>query len=58
MSEPYKRIIVMHMTIIIGGFLTMLLRTPAAAVLLLIIFKTAADLHAHRREHARPTRPA
>jgi len=53
MGEPYKRIIVMHLTIIIGGFLTMLLRTPAAALLLLIALKTATDLYAHRKEHAR-----
>lgn len=56
MSEPYKRIIVMHITIIIGGFLTMLLRTPEAALLLLIALKTAADLSAHRKEHARQAR--
>ena len=56
MSEPYKRIMVMHMTIIMGGFLTMLLRTPEAAVLVLIVLKTAADLRAHRGEHARPAR--
>jgi hypothetical protein len=53
MGEPYKRIIVMHITIIAGGFLTMLFRAPEAAVLLLIILKTAADLYAHRKEHAR-----
>jgi len=53
MGEPYKRIIVIHLTIIIGGFLTMLLRTPTAALLLLIALKTATDLYAHRKEHAR-----
>jgi hypothetical protein len=53
MGEPYKRIIVMHLTIILGGFLTMLLRTPAAALLLLIALKTATDLYAHRKEHSR-----
>ena len=53
MSEPYKRIIVMHVTLIIGGFLTMLLRSPEAVLLLLIALKTAADLCAHRKEHAR-----
>ncbi len=53
MGEPYKRIVVMHLTIILGGFLTMLLRTPVAALLLLIALKTATDLYAHRKEHAR-----
>ena len=53
MGEPYKRIIVMHLTIILGGFLTMLLRTPVAALLLLIALKTATDLYAHRKEDTR-----
>lgn len=53
MGEPYKRIIVMHLTIIFGGFLTLLLRTPAAALLVLIALKTAADLRAHHKEHSR-----
>lgn len=51
--EREMRIIVMHLTIILGGFLTMLLRTPAAALLLLIALKTATDLYAHRKEHSR-----
>ncbi len=53
MGEPYKRIIVMHVTIIFGGGLTLILRTPAAALLLLIALKTATDLYAHRKEHSR-----
>lgn len=53
MSEPYKRIIVMHITLIIGGFLTMLLQSPEAVLLLLIALKTSADVRAHRKEHAR-----
>ena len=53
MGEPYKRIIVMHLTIIVGGGLTMIFRTPAAALLLLIALKTATDLYAHRKEHSR-----
>jgi hypothetical protein len=51
MTEPYKRIVVMHVTVIAGGFLTLVLRTPEAALLLLIVLKTGADLHAHLREH-------
>ena len=52
MTAPYKRIIVMHLTIIFGGWLTMLLKTPAPALALLILLKIAADLRAHTREHA------
>lgn len=52
MAAPYKRIIVMHVTIIFGGWLSMLLKTPAPALALLILLKIAADLRAHTREHA------
>ena len=52
MATPYKRIIVMHVTIIFGGWLTMMLKTPAPALALLILLKIAADLRAHTREHA------
>ncbi|MBI3053556.1 MAG: hypothetical protein HYY77_05850, partial [Betaproteobacteria bacterium] len=52
MAAPYKRIIVMHLTIIFGGALAMLLKTPAPALALLILLKIAADLRAHTREHA------
>jgi len=52
MAAPYKRIIVMHLTIIFGGWLAMLLKTPAPALALLILLKIAADLRAHTREHA------
>ncbi len=51
MSAPYRRIIVMYLAIILGGFAAMLLHTSMPALLLLIALKIAADLHAHRREH-------
>jgi hypothetical protein len=51
MAEPYKRIIVMHVTIIFGGWMILLLRSPVPALILLIALKTAVDLRAHRREH-------
>jgi Family of unknown function (DUF6498) len=51
MHEPYKRIMIMHITLLIGGFLALLLQTPQPALLLLIILKTGADLRAHLREH-------
>lgn len=52
MGQPYKRIIIMHVTIIFGGWAIMLLHTPVAALVLLVVLKTAFDLRAHRREHA------
>ncbi len=52
MSAPYRRIIVMQLAIIFGGFMAMLLKTPLPALVLLIVLKIIADLYAHRREHA------
>jgi hypothetical protein len=53
MFAPYPRIVVLHVTLIAGGFLLMALDAPAAAVLLLVAFKLVFDLrglHAARRE--------
>jgi hypothetical protein len=52
LSEPYNRILIMHLTVIIGGWVTMLLGAPQPALLVLIALKIAADLRAHRKEHA------
>ncbi len=51
MFAPYGRVVVLHITIILGGFLTQELQSPLWALLLLIAFKIALDLHAHVREH-------
>jgi hypothetical protein len=47
MSQPYGRIMVMHFTILIGGFLIMALHSPVAGLLLLVVLKTALDLSSH-----------
>lgn len=52
MHEPYKRVIVLHVTIIFGGWAIMLLKSPLAALILLVALKAAVDLRAHRKEHA------
>lgn len=51
MSQPYARVMVLHMSIIGGGIVVMMLGTPVAALLLLVALKTGIDLSAHRREH-------
>jgi len=51
MSDPYKRIFVMHLTVIFGGFIVLLLETPLPALLLLILLKIYADARAHRHQH-------
>ncbi len=58
MIRPYGRIVVLHVTIIIGGFLLMLLNSPMAGLVLLILLKVAFDLRAHRKEHREKLKPA
>lgn len=53
MFEPYKRIIVMHVTIILVGLLVVLSdsRQNIVAILILIFCKIILDLIAHIKEH-------
>ena len=51
MSAPYKRIFIMHFTIILSGFLFLALNEPRFSVVLLVVFKILADYVAHRKEH-------
>ncbi len=55
MAGFYKRIVVMHLTIIFGAFLTFSLGSPVWALVLLIALKAAIDGGSHlweRRRHA------
>jgi hypothetical protein len=52
MIQPYGRVVVLHLVIIAGGALVLALGAPIAALALLVVLKTVADLAAHRREHA------
>ena len=51
MTEPYSRVVVLHVTILAGGALADSLGAPLAALVLLVLLKTAIDLLAHLREH-------
>ena len=51
MTAPYNRIIVMHLTLIFGGWIIMLIGMPVGALVVLVLLKTAVDLQAHRKEH-------
>ncbi len=53
MFAPYRRIIVMHVVIIIGAFFIFALRLPYIPALLLILIKTTMDLRAHLAERRR-----
>ncbi len=51
MQEPYGRVVLLHLTIIFGGFLVMLLGSPVVGLLLLVVLKTVMDLRAHVQQH-------
>lgn len=48
--QPYARIVVMHITIILGGFFVNSLGAPPAALLVMVVLKTGIDIVAHLRE--------
>jgi Family of unknown function (DUF6498) len=51
MAAPYGRVVVLHLTIIFGAMLVAILGAPIAALVVLIVLKTAFDLRLHLREH-------
>ena len=53
MGSPYSRIVVMHIAIIAGGFLTMALGSPLGVLVVLIALKTTIDVKLHLREHSK-----
>ena len=52
MTEPYSRIIFMHVVLIFGGGLTMVLGNPAPVLALVIGLKIYFDVKAHLKQHA------
>jgi len=51
MMAPYGRVVVLHLTIIFGGFLVGVVGAPIGLVVVLVLVKTAIDLGLHLREH-------
>ena len=52
MGSAYGRVVVLHVTILIGGFVVAFLGAPIGALIVLVVLKTVFDLGLHRREHA------
>ncbi len=50
MGQPYGRVMVLHLTVLFGGWIVMLLGSPVGALLALVALKTAADWRGHRAE--------
>ncbi len=52
MFKPYGRIVVVHLTILFGVFITLVLGNQLPVLLLLVILKTIVDSGAHIKEHS------
>ena len=52
MSAPYGRVMILHVTLLLGGAAAQILKQPVWAMLLLIGMKIVFDLRAHRKSHA------
>jgi len=57
MQQPYGRVIVLHITIIAGGFLVTVLQLPIVGFLLLVSLKIGLDLRSHLQEHGVDIQP-
>ncbi|NIP30859.1 MAG: hypothetical protein GTN99_06160, partial [Candidatus Dadabacteria bacterium] len=51
MSQPYMRIVVMHIAIIAGAFPVMYFGSPIYLLVVLIFIKIIIDLYLHNKEH-------
>jgi hypothetical protein len=58
MFAPYGRVVVLHVTILLGGFAVAFLGAPIVLLLILVLLKTAFDLSLHLREHRSSPIPA
>ena len=57
MAAPYGRVVVLHLAILFGAFITVLLGVPIGALLVLVVLKTALDLRLHLRGRVAPPAP-
>lgn len=55
MFTPYGRLVVLHVTIIVGALAISFTGAPAALVAILVMLKTAMDVGFHAAEHRRAT---
>ena len=50
MGKPYVRVVVLHVTVLIGGFLSLAMGEPVAILFVLVVLKTALDVNFHLKE--------
>jgi hypothetical protein len=57
MFAPYGRLVVLHLTILFGAFVSLAIGSPVGAIVVLVLLKTILDLGLHLREHDRLAGP-
>jgi hypothetical protein len=53
MIEPYRRVLVLHVTVVVGAFVVASVGAPVGALAVMVLAKTLLDLRGHWREHDR-----
>lgn len=56
MTAPYRRLMVLQITVILGGIAVTEMGSPVYLVVVLVLVKIALDVLMHRREHSAPGR--
>lgn len=51
MFAPYGRLVILHLTILFGAFLSLAIGSPIGAIVVLVLIKTVVDVAFHVREH-------
>lgn len=57
MAQPYSRIFVMHIAILVGGILSVKMGSPIGVLIILIVLKTIIDVALHLRQHRALSQP-
>ena len=55
MFSPYRRVVVMHLTVVFGGILVGYFPSYAGPLCVLVALKTGLDVFAHYHEHRKPS---
>lgn len=58
MMQPYSRVVILHFTILGGGFAADFLGSPVWSLVLMVVLKIGVDLAAHSAEHAKLGAPS
>lgn len=56
MVEPYRRVFVLHVTVVLGAFGIAWIGAPVGALVVMVLVKTLLDLRGHWKEHDRARR--